>query len=227
MRVIAVIGILLLVLLIILVSMALVLGFAIGIGFLLTLFLPFDLFQASLLALVAGIIAIVFWRNLLRTLLPFGGLEGAEFDEDEIAYDDDYDRIPGSRFYDKETDKTWEAWLRYHFANSIYIEFQDSPQPIAPMGKKQLQELAIRLADLAISFLKAKNARAKKLNVTMAALRQQMNKMGQRPYDDEILRLATIAINEELDYHYEDVLMVIRSRLWAKPYDGVVDWEWF
>ena len=54
----------------------------------------------------------------------------------------------------------------------------------------------------------------------MATLRREMNKMGQRPYDDNILKLATIAVNDELDYHYDDILTVIRSGLWTQPHDA-------
>ena len=225
-RIMAIVGVLLLVLAVVFISMALVLGFAMGIGWLLTLFLPFDLFQASLLAIIAAVIAVVFWRTFLSSVLPFGLGEDEYDEEDEYDYvDDDFNRIPESRFFKKNADKTWEAWLQYHIANSIYIEFQDSDQPVAPMGEKQLQELAIRLADITISLLKTKSSRAKQLKVTIAVLKRQMNKMGQRPYDENILRLATTAINDELDYHYEDVIMVIRSKLWNEFYDGKFDWE--
>jgi hypothetical protein len=199
--------------------MAVMLGFAMGIGWLLTLFLPFDLFQASLLALITAAITLAFWRNFLLSLLGFGDEdEYMEDDSDFYEEDDDYNQIPETRFFKRSGDKTWEAWLRYHIANGIYMEFQDSPQPVTQMGDKQQQELAIRLADLAVSFLKAKNTRAKKLKITIPALKQQMGKMGQRPYDDDILQLATLAINDELNYHYDEVIAVIRSRLWNQPY---------
>ncbi|MBN1994157.1 MAG: hypothetical protein JW953_15775 [Anaerolineae bacterium] len=217
-RLIIIIGVLLLILAITLVSMALVLGFSLGVGWLLTLFLPFDLFQTTLLALISAVVAVAFWRNFLSSLLPFGADED-DFYEDEDDDYDDYDRIPESRFYKKNTDKTWEAWLRSHLANSIYFEFQDSPQPVTPMGKKQQQELAIRLADLVITFLKAKKPGTRRLNITMSTLKQQMNKIGQKPYDDDILRLAILAANEELNYHYEDIVTVMRSKLWNELYD--------
>ena len=44
--------------------------------------------------------------------------------------------------------------------------------------------------------------------------------MGQRPYDEDILKLATTAINDELDYHYEDIVTVIRSKLWNEAHDA-------
>jgi hypothetical protein len=198
--------------------MALVLGFAIGIGWILTLFLPFSLFEASLLALIASIVAGSSWYYLLGSIL---GLRDEIADEDyEEIYEDDFDQIPPDRFYQSHTDKTWEAWLRHHLANSIYYEFQESPQPVAPMGKKQIQELAIRLADLSVDILKSKSVRAKRLNISAATLKKQMNKIGQRPYDDDILGLAAIAINTEVSYHYEELLRVVHTKLWKQPYDG-------
>jgi hypothetical protein len=88
------------------------------------------------------------------------------------------------------------------------------------MGKKQIQELAIRLADLSIDILKAKTGRAKRLNISAATLKKQMGKIGQRPYDEDILGLAAMAINSELTYHYEELQQVIQARLWNKIYDG-------
>jgi hypothetical protein len=200
------------------VSMTLMLGFAIGIGWLMTLFLPFTLFEASLLALIASIVLGYAWYYLLGSML---GLGGEIVDEDfPDEYDDDFDQIPSDRFFQSHTDKTWEAWLRHHLANSIYFEFQESSQPVAPMGKKQTQELAIRLADMSVDILKAKSVRAKRLNISAATLKKQMNKIGQRPYDDDILGLAAIAINTEVSYHYEELLRVIHTRLWKHPYDG-------
>jgi len=206
------------IIILILLSMAIVLGFAIGIGWLMTLFLPFSLFEASLLALIASIVVGSSWYYLLGSVLGLGG-EILDEDYDE-TYDEDFDQISSNRFYQSNTDKTWEAWLRHHLANSIYYQFQESPQPVAPMGKKQTQELAIRLADMSVDILKAKSVRAKRLNISAANLKKQMNKIGQRPYDDDILGMAAIAINTEVSYHYEELLRVIHTKLWKQPYDG-------
>ena len=212
----AVISIILLILVIIIISLALVLGLAVGIGWLLTLFLPFTLFEASLLGLIASVIVGTFWYNILNVTPDFN--LGRD-DDDEDEYEDEYDYIPVTKFYKSNAEKTWEAWVRFQIANSIYVEFQDSPRPVAPMGEKQLQELAIRLANVTIPLLKAKSARTKQLKVTMAALKKQMTKMGQRPYDDNILRLAVTAINEDLEYNYEEVIDIIRAKLWNAPCD--------
>lgn len=222
-RLIVTLGLVLLVLGLALLSMALALGFAIAIGWLMTLFLPFDLFQASLLALIASIVAGTLWYNILGAGPGFGPGPAADY-EDEYDEEDDYDRIPSNRFYKNEAGKTWEAWLRYHLANSVYIEFQDSPQPVTPMGDKQQQELAIRLADISLALLKTKSPSTKRVNVNLHTLKRQMEKMGQRPYDDNILTLAAMAINDELVYYHDDILNVIRTKLWNQPYSGE-DWE--
>jgi hypothetical protein len=220
-RILVGVGILLLVLLVALVSMALVLGFALGIGWVITWLVPsFSLFQASLLALLTSVIVGTFWYNFLGAIPGFGSTPTGD-DEGEFDDEDDYNRIPSSRFFKNDVERTWETWLRYHLANSVYMEFQDSPQPVAPMGDKQQQELAIRLADLSIALLKSKSPRGRRVNVNMTDLKRQMDKMGQRHYDDNILQLALMALNDELVYHTDEILDVIRLKLWNAPFEGI------
>jgi hypothetical protein len=207
-----------LVIVVTLIGLALVLGISMGLGWLLTLFLPFTLFEASLLAMGACVIVGALWYNVIRSLSDFApDLYPHTPDKDEEY--SEYDEIPASQFYKTKSGKTWEAWFRYQIANDIYMEFQDAPNRVAPMGQKQLQALAIRLSELAISMLKAKTARTKKLRVTKNALRQQMVKIGQQPYDDDILSLALAGINENVDFYYEDLIEVIRDKAWDKPTD--------
>ena len=209
------VGILLLILILVSVSLALTLGIAIGIGWLLTLFLPFSLFEASLLGIIASVIVGTFWYNLLESI---PGLKSTKYDDDfDDEEDEDYDSIPASRFFKTNSDKTWEGWLRYQLANDIYTEFQEEEHSIISKGEKQAQELAIRLADIVIPMLKTKSPKAKRLSVTLPALKQQMNKMGQRPYDDDILNPAVMAVNWNLDYNYENVMQVIRAKSWNAP----------
>jgi len=210
----------LLVLAVIAVSLALVLGVALGLGWLITVFLPFTLFEASLLSLVAVVVVGALWSRILNfvpNLIP--GLYDGDEDDYVYDYEDEEDNIPASRFYKTDEDRTWEAWLRHQMANDIYLEIQESPQPVTPGGEQQLQELAIRLADVAMPLLKAKSGRARQLKVTVAALKKQMNKIGQRPYDDDILKLAATAVNEDLDFYHEELLDVIRFKRWNEPCD--------
>ncbi len=193
--------------------LALVLGIAIGLGWLLTLFLPFTLFEGTILVMAASAIIGTVGYNLVRALSDF---EDEDADEEEDEY---YDDIPASRFFKTAKERTWETWCRYEIANDIYVEFQAAPKRITPMGDRQLQELAIRLADTAVAILKAKSSRAKRLEITKAALERQMTKSGQRPYDDDILGLAVDAIGESVSYYYEDFIAVIQGRLWNEPTD--------
>lgn len=205
-----------LVILVTIVGLALVLGISLGLGWLLTLFLPLTLFEASLLAMGAGVIVGAFWYNVVRSLSDFAP-GPSSYGPPEGEEDFEYDEIPAFQFYKTKSGKTWEAWFRYQIANDIYMEFQDAPNRVAPMGQKQLQALAIRLSDLAVSMLKAKTARTKQLRITKNALRQQMKKIGQQPYDDDILSLALVGINGNVDYYYEDLIKVIQDKTWDKP----------
>ena len=210
----ATISLLLLVIVVGTLSLTLTLGVGIGVGWVLTLFLPFSLFEASLLGLIASVIVGAFWYNILSTMPSFGSDEFDEFEDEEY-----YDPIPVSRFFKSETDKTWEAWVRYQLANDIYAEFQEQSHPIVSKGEKQAQELAIRLADVVIPLLKTKSPKVKRLNVNLATVKRQMNKMGQRPYDDDLLHPAIMAVNWNLDYNYENVMRINREKLWNAPCD--------
>jgi hypothetical protein len=197
------------------VSLAVVIGWSLGVGWVLTQLTDFTLFEGTLVGLLASFMAALIWRNILRAIPGFGYDEdNGEFEPEEE--EDEFAEIPATKFYKNEEDKTWEAWFRYEIANSIFLEFQESPQPVAPMGEKQLQELAIRLADIAVSIFKRKKSRPK--TITQTALKQEMAQMGQRPYDDTILMLAVDAINEELNYN-EEIGEVIAAKLWDKPTD--------
>ncbi|MCP4543327.1 MAG: hypothetical protein GY832_39945 [Chloroflexi bacterium] len=200
--------------------LALVLGIAIGLGWLLTLFLPFALFEGTILVMAASAIVGTIGYNLVRALSDFTPqLFDFEDKDDEDEDNEYYYDIPASRFFKTHAEQTWETWVRHEIANDIYVEFQAAPKRIAPIGDRQLQELAIRLADTAIAILKAKSARVIQLKITKAAMERQMTKNGQRPYDDDILSLAVDAIGLSVNYYYEDFIKVIQGRLWNEPTD--------
>ncbi|MDM8528086.1 hypothetical protein QUF58_07705 [Anaerolineales bacterium HSG24] len=206
------------------VSGGVVLAGGIGIGWLLTWLFPtyFNLFQGSVLGFLTILIVSLGWTNMLRNTpsmsandydLDYDDLDYDDDDDDDDYDDDDYDEIPITRFYQDPKEKTWEAWFRYQIANSIYIEFQDSPKAVGPMGDRQVQELAVRLADIAVALCKRKSPNTKKFQVTQSSIKKEMNKMGQRPYGDDILELAVSAVNEELSYE-EDLQQIIRNKAW-------------
>lgn len=205
----------LIILVIALVMQAVVLAWGIGVGWLLTLFLPLSLFEGALLGLIsAGMVAFALQRILSSEISPFSDYD----DDDDELFDilDGYEVIPESRFYKDKGGKTWEAWVKHEIANGIYEEMQGSDVSFGSMGKQQLQELAIRLADIGVAVLKTK-AKNRTLRVTISNLRSQMKKINQRPYDNDILELAVEAINDELEY--EETIDVVRGKMWKQSCD--------
>jgi len=195
----------------IVVSFALIFGVALGVGWILTRFLPLSLFEATLLGMIAALVTWNFWRNVLSPIETSGP------DEEEL--ESDLYEIPPSRFYKTDADKTWQNWFRYVLANTVYEDFLDSPGRIGQMNDRQLQELSIRLTDAAIGALKVKSPRTRRWEVSQGALKNEMIKIGQQPYDDDILDTAVGAINDELSYLQDELREVIRGKLWDEPVD--------
>jgi hypothetical protein len=198
-------------------SLALVIGVALAVGWILTLVLPFSLFEATLLAMLAIIIARTIWSNIYRSVEPFGPDYYGEEDEEEPEWEEP-DEIPSSRFYRTDADRTWENWFRYILANATYEDFLDLGG-FAQMNDRQLQELSIRLTEAAIAGLKGKSSRTKRLRVSKGMLKHEMTRMGQQPYDDDILDTAVNAINDELGSLQQELREVIRGKLWNEAMD--------
>ena len=204
----------LIIIVLIVISFALVIGVALGVGWILTLFLPLSLFEATLLSMIAAMIMWTVWRNILSSSDTFDFYE-----EEEEETEPDLDEIPISRFYKTDEDRTWENWFRYILANTTYEDFLDSPGLVPQMNDRQLQELSIRLTDAAIAALKRKSPRTKRLRVTKGMLKHEITRMGQQPYDDDILDTAVSAINDELSASQEELREVIREKSWDEPAD--------
>ncbi len=88
-----------------------------------------------------------FWYSFLRSAPTFG------WGEEEEDIETEEEEIPQSRFWKRSADKTWEKWLEYVLANSVYEDLLDSPRRVGGMEERQLQELAIRLTDAAVRAL--------------------------------------------------------------------------
>ncbi len=193
-----------------LVGLAVVLGVSLGIGWVLSRIVSFTLFEGTLVAMFGLVITGVVWRSLIGSL-PDLPTYSYDYDEGE----DDYRPIPISRFVEADAERTWRKMLAYEIANDIYVECQEGSTRAASMDDKRLQELSVRLADIAVAVLES--ARGRRLRVTKAKLKRQMNKMGQRSYDDDILDLAVRAINSNVDFYYDSLIEVIRDDLWDEP----------
>ncbi len=194
-----------LVVVLVVISLAFILGISLGVGWVLTLFSPFSLFEGTLLSMIAILASGVVWYTIFRSVPTLEFEEENGFEEDEISE---------RRFWRTSGERTWENWFRYVLANAIYEDLVESPRWMGGMGERQQQELSIRLADAALGVLKTRTSRAERLRVTRGMLRQQLVKGGQRPYEDELLDLAVAAVNVELVHLEEDLREVARGQMW-------------
>lgn len=195
--------------LVFLVILAALVGISVGIGWVLTLILPFSLFEGTLLGILVGALAAAGTHEFFSLPPPY-----APDDLDPYG-----EGIPVDRFYDEEEDKTWENWFRWNFADVIYEDLLTSPRWIQSMSAPELQELAIELADAAVAALKKKSPRAERMRLGYGALKQEMDRPDRPSYDEDLLDLVVLAVNLELG-PFEDVLRtVISNRLWNKPTD--------
>jgi len=206
----------LLILLIFLAGFIFVGGVALLFGSLIQSILPFTLFEATILSTLFAAVTVYWFGRVMTTIAPpqlwkQPAIEPLESDEER-----DYQTIAKSRFYQQAEERTWEAWLRAELANDIYVEFQDASETVH-LNDSQAQEQAIRLADAAINILKRRTNRARRLAVTLADFRREMQLLGQRAYNDEMLHLVLAATNMNLHYYANILKNVIYNRRWNEP----------
>lgn len=192
-------------------TLALVIGLALGIGWVLTLFLPVSLFEGALLGMIAAFITGRLCYSLWRSSTRFQRVEAKEEEEEE---EEEADGVSKSQFWRTSEERTWENWFRYTLANVIYDDLSESPHWLESLSEEQEQALVIRLADAALEGLKAQAYTGKRMRVSRGILRQEMTKRGDQTYPDGLLNLAVRAVNMELEYLEEDLREVARGRLW-------------
>lgn len=215
------ISILAVVALIILVAFVLTFGvvsaIAFGLGYLLRWMVPaLSLFESTLLGTLLGVIALYVLTYIARGLLPeelIAGHRGGRWPVDDGQ---EHQIIPQERFFKESSERTWEAWLHAELSNDIYAEFQDMPNSVSNLNATQVQELSIRLAEAGMNLIKRKTGRARRLTVSINDLRRELNRMGQRAYDDEILMMALAAINMNLNFFSDPLREVIRDQRWTQ-----------
>jgi hypothetical protein len=194
-----------------LVSFALVAGIFLGIGWVLTLVLPFSLFEGTVVSMIAAVVTFAVWGRILGVLARLLGItppwEAAEEEEE----------IPESRFWESKADRTWENWFKYVLANAAYEDLVDSLDWAEDTSEQAMRILSIHLADAAVAGLKEKSPRTKRLRVTEGMLRHQLAQMGGQVYPDEVLETAAQAMNVQLRYWKDEVWEVIRGNLWDEP----------
>ncbi|HEX3052546.1 MAG TPA: hypothetical protein VHP83_17930 [Aggregatilineaceae bacterium] len=187
------------------IAVSAVLGWSLLVGWILTQIVDFTLFEGALLAMIASGMVLLGAISAIKSIARPAG-----FDADDLDFE-----IPPTRFYQSDEEKTWEAWMRYTFSNSIYFQFDRNLD--LDMSEKEQQEMAIQIAGVAVGLLKGKASSARRYSVTPTALKQQMNKMDIKANDeqDDILESAAGSINIALEI--PTVERVIRQKLWDKP----------
>ncbi len=188
-----------------------------GLSWLLIKLLPFSLFEGALLVLLGTLFVLYVAFKILAELpqtnsemLPPPAISLPELDS-----------IPDDRFWQSDEEKTNEAWFRYAIANELYEDLREMELDMT-LGKAQQKELAIRLTDIVVALLKVRNYRknARRVAITLPQLKEQMGKMGQRPYDDDIMETAVATVNIRLSYD-EDLVDIVVNKTWKE-----VDPDW-
>lgn len=195
---------------------ALLVFWSAGLSWLLIKVLPFTLFEGAVLILLATLFVLYIAGRILADL-PRTSSDGLPLEPLSFAEDE----IPEDRFWQNEADKTNEAWFRYAIANELYADVDDMELDMT-LGKAQQKELAIRLTDIVVALLKVRKYRkgAQRVAITLPQMKEQMEKMGQRPYDDDILETAVATVNIRLSYDDELVGIVV-NKTWDE-----IDPDW-
>ncbi|KAA3657950.1 MAG: hypothetical protein DWQ04_26600 [Chloroflexi bacterium] len=198
----------LVVLLGVLLGIAIILAWSLGIGWLLMQIVPLTWFESALLTMLASItMAYIGWR-LLQLPPPLQ----TQFDENSLLFETP---IPIKRFKESENDQRAEVWFRHEIANDLYWEFEETPGVSDTMGDTEMKELAVRITDMVVNLLKARNSKAQRVKITRTQFKQHMDKIGQRPYDDDILAAAARAVNQSLSFD-ERLANIVRDKRWDK-----------
>ncbi|MBK8984782.1 MAG: hypothetical protein IPM39_01660 [Chloroflexi bacterium] len=188
-----------------------VIAWALGLGWLLSLIVPFSWFEATLLSLIVSIVVGYIAMRVLLSTPPFPTANdytpSSTFVVDET--------IPLERFAESEEGMSDEAWFRFEIANHIYEDLLDMDHDL-PMGAAQQKELAIRLTDIAVAVLKGRkpSRRNRQVRITVAQMRKELEAIGQQPYDTDILETAVATVNTRLSYD-EDMADVVLNNTWA------------
>jgi len=210
----SILGILILVLVVLVISvicLAIIVGWSVGGGWLLTKIFPFTLFEGTLLTMVASIVV---GFVAVKIFLMGDSLPSPYSSTDYLGPEVELDLIPEKRFYDSKGRRTNEAWFRYDIANSIYFDFEEDEDINTTMNDVEMQELAVRLSEIVVAAMKKYKTRpGKRIRVTISQLKRQMDKMGQRPYDDDIMATAVAAINRSFDYD-DEFAEIVRDKSW-------------
>lgn len=188
-----------------LVVMAILLGWSLLVGFALTQVFDFSLFEGSILGSLSTAMSFHFLNTLIRTPPIFPEIPDYEYDYDDTP-------IHEKRFIESDKDRTWKNFLRFSLANDIFMELEEQENVIMP--EPQLQELAIRLADISVAILE-KLPRRQRYKIAISDFKKQMQGMDMQPYDDDILCTTRDVVNMQLTN--PRIYTIVRQKEWDSP----------
>jgi hypothetical protein len=182
------------------VLLTVILGWSLVLGWILTIILPFELFEGALLVMIAtGIVA-------------YGLANISSSDDDDDDFSERYS-IPVDRFAKSGTEGTWENYIRYEIANTVKYEFEQSGV-VSEMDGVQQEALAIRMSDAAVTILKRKSTRSTKIEITKSQLRRQLEQMGFQQDDESIIGVAIESINQAIID--TPIQFIMRKKAWSQ-----------
>ena len=192
--IIVIIGIILLALL----GITAVLAIVMGLGWVLTQVISdFSLFEATVLIILAGVVASALFDKLFDL---FRGVDTDEYETYLYPFEDDPDNtIVIDRFAETADEFDGEAYFRYQIANAIFDDLDALPRTTGLSTQRQVIELSIRLTDPVVSILKRRKKRVNRVTINVNAMKKELGRMGLKPYDNDILEAAVSSVNELLE----------------------------
>lgn len=192
----------------VLLVVTLILGVALSLGWLLTLFLPFTWFEATVLIFLTTATAIY----IVRTVA--GSLINSAFD-DEIEIDEIDWLIEPDRFQRGAHGSTWRAWATFMIANQLALEIGEVEALVPHMDTAQQSELAVRLAEIAVAALERMQRPTSQPLLTTGALNREMKRRDLKPYDPDLAQLTVRVVNAGLRNNTQ-LAEVVSGNLWGE-----------
>ncbi|MCB0077954.1 MAG: hypothetical protein KDD73_11125 [Anaerolineales bacterium] len=189
---------------------------ALGLGWLLTLILPFSLFEGALLVAMAFVVVSVWANALIRSSFP--AASDFPFDDDEWELEDE-PILGEAHFWQRPEEKTWTNWLRMIVANTVYKNMVSSEGWIGEMAEPRQEQIAMELTDGAIQTIKSQARRGRDMRVSRTSLRNALREAGQKPYDDALLDMVVHSINGQLFALTPLLNRIEREKSWDDPVD--------
>ncbi len=207
---------LLLTLFLVALALVLLLGWSLALGWLLTQFVPaLSLFEGGLLVMLATLAVAYLAARIASALYEITNLSPSEFADGEEAWEEVF---PLEQFQQAGNPLTWEVFFKHRLANWVYIDISTELRSAHLANPGQREALALRLTDVAFDVLKGCK-RVSPVSLTLAAMKKEMERTGQRPYDDDILQIAVGATNLLLASDAE-LAQVARQKRWGELFDG-------